>query len=429
MKSKLEIKDIPIGEVIPYENNPRTHDKKQIQLLENSITEFDFTNPIIIDESNELLAGHGRLMAAKKLGLETVPSIQIDYLNTEQKRAYRIADNQLTIRGDWDNNLLGLELKDLSDLEFDLSITGFEPSEIDITIEGVNTDEDDGLNDLPEVSQCAPVAQLEDLWQLGNHFIYCGDATEPSSYERLLKNKRVHMVFTDAPYNVPINKHVCGLGKIQHKEFAMATGEMSPSEFTHFLKTVFQLLKSYSINGSLHYLCMDWRHIQEITSAGDDIYDDFKNLCVWNKNNAGMGSMYRSKHELIFVYKHGKRAHINNIELGKYGRYRTNVWDYEGVSSFSRKADLELHPTVKPTELVADAILDSTKRNHLVLDAFLGSGSTVIACEKTGRICYGIELEPSYIDVTIQRWQKYTNQDAIHHVTGETYNQRKKANE
>ena len=429
MKSKLEIKDIPIGEVIPYENNPRTHDKKQIQLLENSITEFDFTNPIIIDESNELLAGHGRLMAAKKLGLETVPSIQIDYLNTEQKRAYRIADNQLTTRGDWDNNLLGLELKDLSDLEFDLSITGFEPSEIDITIEGLNTDEDDGLNDLPEVSQCSPVAQLEDLWQLGNHFIYCGDATEPSSYERLLKNKRVHMVFTDAPYNVPINKHVCGLGKIQHKEFAMATGEMSPSEFTHFLKTVFQLLKSYSINGSLHYLCMDWRHIQEITSAGDDIYDEFKNLCVWNKNNAGMGSMYRSKHELIFVYKHGKRAHINNIELGKYGRYRTNVWDYEGVSSFSRKSDLELHPTVKPTELVADAILDSTKRNHLVLDAFLGSGSTVMACEKTGRICYGIELEPSYIDVTIQRWQKYTNQDAIHHVTGETYNQRKKANE
>ena len=429
MKPPLEIKDIPVGEVTPYKNNPRVHDKKQIELLENSITQFSFTNPVLIDENGELLAGHGRLLAAKKLGLETVPSIQITHLSAEQKRAYRIADNQLTIRGEWDSDLLGIEFKELAALEFDLSVTGFEPSEIDLTIESLNPEEDDGANDLPEIGVDLPVAKLGDLWKLGRHFIYCGDATQPSSYESLLKNKRAHMIFADAPYNVPINKHVCGLGKVQHEEFAMAVGEMSQAEFTEFLRTVFGLLRSHSVNGSLHYLCMDWRHIQEITSAGDDIYDEFKNLCVWNKNNAGMGSMYRSKHELVFVYKHGKQAHINNIKLGKYGRYRTNVWDYDGVSSFSRKADLELHPTVKPIELVADAILDSTKRNHLVLDAFLGSGSTLMACEKTGRICYGIELEPSYIDVTIQRWQKYTNQDAIHQATGKTYTQQKQANE
>jgi len=430
MTSRLQIQDIPIGEIIPYENNPRVHDKKQIALLEQSITAFSFTNPVLIDENGELLAGHGRLLAAKKLDLKTVPSIRITHLSPEQKRAYRIADNQLTIKGEWDNNLLGLEFKELAELEFDLSVTGFEPSEIDLTIESLNPEEDDdGANDLPEVEEDTPVAQLGDLWQLGKHFIYCGDATQISSYESLLQNKRAHMVFTDAPYNVSIKKHVCGLGKIQHQEFAMATGEMSQAEFTDFLETVFRLLKKNSLDGSLHYLCMDWRHIQEITSACEGIYDEFKNMCVWNKNNAGMGSMYRSKHELIFVYKNGQTPHINNIELGKHGRYRTNVWDYAGVNSFSRKADLELHPTVKPVDLVADAILDCTKRNHLVLDSFLGSGSTLIACEKTGRICYGIELEPRYMDVTIQRWQKYTNQEAIHPLSGQTYDERKQIHE
>ena len=430
MKDQLQIEDIPISEIIPYENNPRIHNKKQIALLEQSITEFSFTNPVLIDENGELLAGHGRLLAAKKLGLKSVPSIRITHLSAEQKRAYRIADNQLTIRGEWDSDLLGIEFKELSDLEFDLSVTGFEPSEIDLTIEGLDTEEgDDEANDLPEVGKDTPIAQPGDLWQLGRHFIYCGDATHPSSYETLLQDRQAHMIFTDAPYNVSIKKHVCGLGKIQHQEFAMATGEMTQAEFTDFLEKVFGLLKKHSINGSLHYLCMDWRHIQEITRACEGVYEEFKNMCVWNKNNAGMGSMYRSKHELVFVYKNGKEPHLNNIELGKHGRYRTNVWDYDGVNSFSRKGELELHPTVKPIDLVADAILDCTKRNYVVLDSFLGSGSTLIACERTGRICYGIELEPRYIDVTIQRWQKYTNQEAIHHLTGQTYNERKQENE
>ena len=430
MKSTLEIKEIPIDRVIPYKNNPRVHDKKQIELLKNSITEFSFTNPIILDENDELLAGHGRLMAAKKLGLKTIPSIRVDYLDEAQKKAYRIADNQLTLRGEWDNDLLGIEFKELAELEFDLSVTGFEPSEIDLTIEGLDSEEeDDGSNEIPEMNQETPIARLGDLWQLGKHRIYCGDSTQQDSYDALLKDKRVNMVFTDPPYNVSVKKHVCGLGKIQHQEFAMASGEMSATEFTQFLQTTFELLKTHSEDGSLHYLCMDWRHIQEITHAGDAVYDELKNMCIWNKSNAGMGSMYRSKHELVFVYKHGKKPHLNNIELGKHGRYRTNVWDYAGVNSFSRKADLELHPTVKPVELVADAILDCTKRNYLVLDAFLGSGSTLIACEKTGRICCGIELEPRYIDVAIQRWQKFTNQEAIHLSSGQTYNQRKQENE
>lgn len=230
------------------------------------------------------------------------------------------------------------------------------------------------------------------------------------------------MIFTDPPYNVKITGHVCGSGKIQHDEFAMASGEMSKKEFTLFLYTVFTNLKNYSIDGSLHYLCMDWRHIVEITSACETIYTEMKNLCVWNKDNGGMGSLYRSKHELVFVYKNGEAPHNNNVELGKHGRYRTNVWDYPSVNSFGKhKEDLQLHPTVKPVEMIADAIMDVTHRGDIILDAFLGSGSTLIACEKTGRICRGIELEPKYVDVTIKRWQAMTGKEAINVQEGKTY--------
>ncbi len=422
MKHNLEIKNIPVNQINAYERNPRIHDQKQIELLEKSMTEFSFTNPVLIDENNELLAGHGRLLAAKKLGLDAVPSIKIDYLNNAQKKAYRIADNQLTIKGEWDQNLLGLELKELSDLEFDLSVTGFEPTQIDLSIASLDAVEEESLNQLPK-EQDTIISKQGDAWQLGKHRIICADATLKESYEILMQNKRADMIFTDAPYNVPIQKHVCGLGKIKHQEFSMASGEMTQEEFTSFLQTSFTHLRDYSKEGSLHYLCMDWRHITEITTACKAIYDEFKNLCVWNKSNAGMGSLYRSKHELIFVYKHGIKPHLNNIELGKHGRYRTNVWDYEGVNGFTRKDELSLHPTVKPVELIADAILDTTKRNNIVLDSFLGSGSTLMACEKTGRTCYGIEIEPLYIDTTIRRWQEYTGEEAIHIASNKTYHE------
>jgi DNA modification methylase len=231
------------------------------------------------------------------------------------------------------------------------------------------------------------------------------------------------MVFTDPPYNVAIDGHVCGKGAIHHREFAMASGEMSEGEFTNFLALVLKNIAHVSADGSIHFICMDWRHLREVLAAGYSTYDEFKNLIVWNKDNAGMGSFYRSKHEMILVFKNGKAAHINNFGLGEKGRYRTNVWDYPGVNSMKagRMDELAMHPTVKPVGLVADAIRDCSKRKQIVLDAFMGSGTTLIAAEKTGRIACGLELDPAYIDVAIRRYQAYTGKIATLAETGQTF--------
>lgn len=427
---KLNIIYLALKDIKPYVKNARVHDSKHVQQIASSINAFNFTNPILVDENNEILAGHGRWLAAQNLGLEIVPCIVISYLTQPQKRAYRIADNKLTINGSWDENLLGLELKDLSelDLDFSLDVTGFSLPEIDLKIQNLDEGETDPLDEIPEIQEDEIVSKPGDLWQLGNHIIYCGDSLNPESFSLLMGKDRARMIFTDAPYNVKITGHVCGNGKVQHKEFAMASGEMTRQEFTQFLKTAFTNLKNYSVDGSLHYLCMDWRHIIEITTACDEVYTEMKNLCVWNKASGGMGALYRSKHELVFVYKNGTASHINNVELGKHGRYRTNVWDYAGVNSFGENHDdLKMHPTVKPVAMIVDAIMDVTNMKDIVLDAFLGSGSTLIACEKSNRVCRGIELEPKYIDVTIKRWQTMTGKQAMNIKSGETYQEVKDA--
>ncbi len=426
-KSQLKISYLSPDRIRPYKNNPKIHKDKQVAQISSSIREFMFTNPILLDEQYEILAGHGRYMAAKELKLETVPCIILDHLSNEQKRAYRIADNKLTELGKWDEDLLALEFSDLSnlDLGFDLSITGFETTEIDLLIDGSPKDESED-DKVPDVDlDIEPITKLGDIWLLGKHRIICGDSLKSETYERLFKDstKKAQMIFTDPPYNVAISGHVCGNGKVKHKEFAMASGEMSQSEFTTFLAAIFQNLKTFSADGSLHYVCIDWRHMKELLDSGLSIYNELKNLCVWNKDNGGMGSLYRSKHELVFIFKNGTASHLNNVELGKNGRYRTNVWDYAGVNSFGgNQEDLKLHPTVKPTVMIADAILDVTKRNDIVLDAFLGSGSTLIACEKTDRTCYGIELDPIYVDTIIKRWQKFTGKDAVHEESGQIFN-------
>ena len=414
-------------DIRPYSRNARLHNDKHVCQIANSITEFDFTNPLLVDEDNVLLAGHGRLLAAKKLGLDSVPCVRIDYLTDAQKRAYRITDNQLTINGDWDRDLLGLELKDLSDLDFDLDVIGFETAELDVLIQGQSDDlmEYDHADDMPDVDVGYIVSQSGDLWRLGQHLIYCGDALKLESFEKLMSDGLLaQMVFADAPYNVPVDGHVCGAGRVHHDEFAMASGEMSREQFIQFLRTAFTNLRDWSVDGSLHYLCMDWRHIIEITAACDDVYTEMKNLCVWNKASGGMGSLYRSKHELIFVYKNGRAPHINNVELGANGRYRTNVWDYPGVNSFGEnRDDLKLLPTVKNVQMVADAIMDVTNRGDVVLDSFLGSGTTLLACERVGRVCRGIEIEPKYVDVAILRWQKLTGKNAVNVGLERTYNE------
>ena len=423
----LDIEVLPIGSLKPYARNPRTHSDKQIHQIANSIRQFGFTNPVLIDSDLGVIAGHGRIEAAKLLGIREVPTIRLDHMTEAQKRAYVIADNRLAENAGWDRELLALELQYLSDLDldFDATITGFETAEIDVLIQGIDLDgTSDRADEVSEIDDLVPpVNRLGDLWELGDHRLLCADATKAESFDGLLNAQKAQMVFVDPPYNVRIDGHVCGLGAIKHREFQMAAGEMSELEFMEFLKATLGHLANFSVDGSIHFVCMDWRHCFELTSAGRGVYSELKNICVWNKDNGGMGSLYRSKHELVFVFKNGTGPHINNIELGRHGRYRTNVWDYAGINTMraGRMDDLAMHPTVKPTALIADAILDCSKRHGIVLDCFGGSGTTLLAAEKTGRHGYLMELDPAYVDVAIQRYQKFTGKAATHAATGETF--------
>lgn len=407
--SHLTISYEPVAQLLPRAGNPRTHSKKQIGQIAQSIRHFGFTNPVLLDERRGIIAGHGRVEAAKLLGLETVPTVCLRDMSEADIRAYVIADNKLAENAGWDRNLLALEFQYLSELEldFDLTLTGFELPEIDIALGelaiGAAEGEPDPADIVPEPGSGDPVTRLGDVWHIGPHRLICGDSTQRDTYDRLLGAVRAQMVFTDPPYNVRIDGHVCGSGAVQHREFAMASGEMSSAQFTGFLAAVFNQLAAFAVDGSIHFQCMDWRHMGEMLDAGA-AYTELKNLCVWSKTNGGMGSLYRSQHELVFVFKSGTAPHINNVELGRHGRYRTNVWTYAGVNSFgNNQSDLALHPTVKPTAMVRDAILDCSHRKGVVLDAFSGSGTTLIAAHQTGRLGYGIELDPLYCDVILRR--------------------------
>jgi len=407
-----------IEELKPYKQNARKHSEKQISKIADSIRQFDFNNPILIDRSNTIIAGHGRWEAAKKLKMAQVPTLCLDHLSPDEVRAYVLADNKLAEMAGWDQELLAIELQHLTsiDLDFNVEILGFDAGEIDFIIGGDVKEKLDPADEVVEPQTDVPATTKRgDLWMLGHHRLYCGDSLEEASYATLMGDEKAQMVFTDPPYNVPIDGHVCGNGAIQHEEFEMAAGEMSEQEFTAFLATYMRLSRAYSAPGSIAFCCMDWRHMTELLHAGKQNGYELKNLCVWVKDNGGMGSLYRSRHELVFVFKHGKEPHINNVELGKHGRYRTNVWEYPGVNTMrkDRMEELAMHPTVKPINLVADAIKDCSKRRGIILDPFGGSGTTLIAAEKTGRQARLIELSPHYCDVIIKRWEKLTGQKAI----------------
>jgi DNA modification methylase len=411
--------------LVPWQRNARTHSKKQIKELVASIRRFGFTNPVLLGDDHQILAGHGRVEAAKELGLTEVPTISLLHLTTQERRAYVLADNKLALNAGWDQELLALELQELVDTDFDLSITGFSVAEVDLVLDAQrakNTAVDDALDQLPPVPKTA-ITRPGDLWILGNHRLVCGDAQLPVSYDLLLGDEGVDLVFTDPPYNVRIEGHASGLGKVSHREFAFASGEMSEAQFATFLTKALGAMASQCKDGAIAFVCMDWRHMGELLQAGARAFTELKNLCVWNKTNGGMGSFYRSKHELVFVYKVGTAPHTNTFELGQTGRYRTNVWDYAGMSSLSaqRAAGLALHPTVKPVALVADAIKDCSKRGEIVLDGFGGSGSTLIASETCGRNARLIEFDPVYCDVIIERWQRLTGKRAKHGKTGKRF--------
>lgn len=419
----LQVAYLPVSSLAPRSRNPRTHTKRQIRQIADSIKEFGFTNPILLDARDGVIAGHGRLEAAKLLGMTSVPTIRLDQMTEAQIRAYVIADNRLAEKAGWANEILAIEFKELEgrNPNFDLTVTGFDAAEIDVLISGQATN--DELEEVPAIkADRQPVSRVGDLWQIEAHRLLCGDATQASSYERLMDKCNAQLVFTDPPYNVPIQGHVSGLGRAQHAEFAMASGEMTAEQYTGFLRTIFSHLAGASCDGAIHFICNDWRHMSEMLAAGHGVYTELKNLCIWAKTNGGMGSLYRSQHELVFVFKNGNARHVNNVELGRHGRYRTNLWSYAGANSFgkTRNRDLAAHPTVKPVGLVADAIQDCSDRGEIVLDAFAGSGTTLVAAHKVGRCGYGIELEPRYVDVTIERLAALGLQ-AVEVTTGRTF--------
>jgi len=421
----------PIADLKPDPHNPRQHSKKQIRQIARSIEAFGFNVPVLVDAHSQVVAGHGRILACQELGITEVPTICLDHLTEAQAKAFLIADNRLTENATWDDQLLAQQFKMLSEVELDFSIdvTGFEMAEIDLFIEGLSPvaeGKPDPADELPEPLP-VQVSRSGDVWQLGLHRVLCGNACDETAFQILMNGKQASVVFIDPPYNVPIEGHVSGLGEIKHREFVMGCGEMTEVEFIAFLMKVCTHLTYWSVDGSLHFVCMDWRHAYELLSAGRQVYSELKNICVWAKDNGGMGSLYRSQHELVFVFKHGTAAHQNHVQLGQFGRYRTNVWNYAGVNSFARQGEegnlLALHPTVKPVALVADAILDCSRRGEIVLDAFLGSGTTVIAAERTGRICYGLELDSLYVDTIVRRWQRFTGEPAHQAATGRCFDE------
>ncbi|WP_292168330.1 DNA methyltransferase [Mesorhizobium sp.] len=406
---------LPVASLRPYASNARTHSKKQVRQIAESISRFGFTNPVLVSDSGEIIAGHGRVMAARELGIAAVPTLRLSHLSAEERRAYVLADNKLALNAGWDTEILAIELQALIDIEFDATLTGFSLAEIDLTLDQASQASaaagDDRADLIPE-PPVEPVSRQGDVWLLGRHRLLCDDARSADDVARLMNGEEADLIFTDPPYNVAIDGNVGGLGSVRHREFAFASGEMSRTEFTQFLTVTLSNASRVAKDGAIAFVCMDWRHMGELLDAGEAAFTELKNLCVWNKSNGGMGSFYRSKHELVFVFKIGT---TNSFGLGETGRYRTNVWDYAGISSLgaNRMDELAMHPTVKPVALVADAIKDCSRRNEIVLDLFGGSGSTLIAAESCGRQARLIEYDPAYCDTIVTRWQTYTGKGAM----------------
>jgi DNA modification methylase len=429
ISKSLQIKFVPIDTLKPNLRNPRQHSERQIKQIARSIQTFGFNVPILIDADCQVVAGHGRLLAACQLGFSEVPTISLRHLTPAQASAFTIADNRLAEISSWDDRLLGEVLRDLSvvDLGFSLEDVGFTMAEIDLRIEGQSnaaTGDPDPDDQVSSTFDAPPVSRPGDLWKAGRHKILCGNAVDENAFEALMGGSKARIIFTDPPYNLAVNS-ISGKGRMQHREFAMASGEMSAPVYEQFLLTMTQRLVRHSSNGSLHYICIDWRHVAQLLNAGSNAFTELKNLCVWIKHNAGMGSLYRSQHELILVFKNGRGRHRNNVELGRHGRNRTNVWQYASVNDFGRPGEeghlAITHPTVKPVGLIADAIVDSSARGDIVLDPFIGSGSTLIAAERVGRVCRGMELDPLYVDTAIRRWQRYAGGTAVHANTGKAF--------
>ena len=410
--SAIAIEYRNVAELRPSHQNARTHSKKQIRQIADSIERFGFTNPILITDEAGVIAGHGRLEAARLLGISMVPTVKISHLSEAERRAYVLADNKLALNAGWDREILAVELQALVDLEFDVDITGFSLAEIDLALDencALCSDAGDPVDDEVPPFADVTVSRLGDLWKLGRHRLVCGDARAGSDFSRLLAGEKADLIFTDILYKDAVDGHLCAT--LSPREIAMGAGDMFEGAFTGFLTQTLGNAARACRDGAIAFVCTDWSHIEELLSAGSQAFSELKNLCVWNKTNGGVGPIYRSKHELVFVFKIGAAPHTNNLELGETGRYRTNVWDYASIRS-SRSGQLETRPTIKPVALIADAIRDCTHAGETVLDCFGGWGSTLIAAEKTDRTARLIEFDPFYCDTIIRRFEALTGKRA-----------------
>jgi DNA modification methylase len=416
---------VPLSKLHPADRNARTHSKKQIGQIAASMKRFGAINPVIIDEHGRIVAGHGRFEAAKSLGLKCYPVIRLTDLSETELRAYRLADNKLAQNAGWDREVLAHELSELQialpEFDLDLAITGFDPGEVDSIMGDFAEGRAEPSDEIPEL-QASVTARAGDLFGLGRHRLIVGDARDEQTFVSLMQSDLAEMAFLDPPYNIQIDGYAAGHGRIKHREFACASGEMTSGQFVEFLEKTLGMCARFTIDGGISYVCMDWRHSTELLRAGASAYDELKNICVWTKTTPGLGSFYRSQHEFVFVYKRGKAPHLSSIQLGKNGRSRSNVWSYAGVNTFrsGRMDELKMHPTVKPVAMIADAMRDCSRRGSIVLDAFAGSGSTIMAAEQIGRRAYCIEIDPKYADVAIRRWQRVTGKDAVLESTGQT---------
>lgn len=414
---------LAINALKPMPGAPRQHPKSQIRALTKSFQAFGQVLPILIDADHRIISGHAQWEVAQRLGMTELLAIRIEYLAEPQIKALMVSLNRLADLSTWDDGALNTILLDLHGLEldFDIEATGFAEIEIELRIEGLD---DDGGDAVDEADFCTgpTVTVLGDLWQLGEHRLLCGNALKEESWVQLMGKDRAAIVVTDPPYNVPIDGHVSGLGQYKHREFAMAVGEMSQLEFTEFLRGVMALAHAWSAPGSVHTWAMDWRHVVEIGGAGQSVYERFLNMGVWAKNQPGMGSFLRSQHELFFIFAKGGAPSRNNVQLGRFGRSRSNVWTYPSAASLARTAEegnpLAMHPTVKPLMLICDILLDASGKGDIVADPFMGSGTTLMAAQKLGRKARGIELDPLYCDTIIRRWQRWTGEAAVRAVDG-----------
>lgn len=425
--NELEIKYRKILDLKPYANSPRIHNRAKRQKLDKLLRRFGQIAPVIIDSEGSIVDGHLVVDLLKEIGKNEVATVEVHTNDPAEIRAIRLALNRVAQEAKWDDARLKSEFQELLDIGFDMSFTGFDQVEIDMTF-SIDEPTSGVTEDAPPVvdRNAFAVTRTGDLWVLGGNRVLCGDARDPAAMTRLFDGQMAQMVITDPPYNVRIVGNVSGLGANQHREFAMASGEMTSPQFTDFLADFLSTTCAVLEDGAILFICMDWKHLPELFAATGRVGLTPMNLCVWAKTNAGMGTFYRSQHEMVLAAKKGTAPHINNFELGKKGRSRSNLWTYRGMNVPGKERDdlLKLHPTVKPVALVADAIKDVSHRGSIVLDSFLGSGTTLIAAETTGRRCFGIEYDPLYVDLIVRRWMDHTGGTAILGETGETFDQR-----